>query len=55
MEAKRKREMNDLLLWTPSIAFEQVDPKYKMDIVSNQIKQMLPILMNKWKKGQKEE
>lgn len=49
-----EKDMNDLLLWTPTIPFEQVDQKGKMDILSNQIKQMLPLLMNKWQKVQNE-
>lgn len=47
-------EMKDTLLWLPSLPLEHLDQKYKMEALSDQIKQMLPILTNKWQKGQNE-
>jgi hypothetical protein len=41
-------KMQDTLLWIPSIPLEHLDQKYKMEVLSNQIKQMLPIMTNKW-------
>ncbi|RXJ03963.1 DUF2487 family protein [Anaerobacillus alkaliphilus] len=48
-------EMKDTLLWIPSIPLEHMEPKYKQETLSNQIKQMLPIMTNKWQKPKNEE
>ncbi|MCT8138908.1 YpiF family protein [Anaerobacillus sp. CMMVII] len=48
-------DMMDTLLWIPSIPLEHMEQKYKMETLSNQIKQMLPILTNKWQKPKNEE
>ncbi len=47
-------DLNDTLLWVPSIPLEHLDQKYKVETLSNQIKQMIPILTNKWQKNENE-
>ncbi|MFN7252221.1 MAG: YpiF family protein [Anaerobacillus sp.] len=44
-------KMNDTLLWIPSIPLEHMEQKYKMETLSSQIKQMLPIITSKWQKA----
>ncbi len=48
-------DMKDTLLWIPSIPLEHMEPKYKQETLSNQIKQMLPIMTNKWQRPKNEE
>lgn len=48
-------EMKDTLLWIPSIPLEHMEQKYKLETLSNQIKQMLPIMTNKWQKAKIED
>ncbi len=47
-------KLNDTLLWVPSIPLEHLDEKYRMETLSNQIKQMIPILTNKWQNNERE-
>ncbi len=41
-------EMSDTLLWIPSIPLENLEQKYKKEILTNQIKQILPVITRKW-------
>jgi hypothetical protein len=41
-------EMKDTLLWIASLPLEHVDQKYKIEILNDQVKQMLPIVTKKW-------
>lgn len=47
-------EMKDTLLWIPSIPLEDLDQKYKLETLKNQIRQMLPMMTNKWKKAERD-
>lgn len=47
-------EMKDTLLWIPSIPLEHLDQKFKVETVTNQIKQIFPMITNKWQKKEKD-
>lgn len=36
------------LIWLPTIPMEHVDPAYKKEIITDQVKQVIPILTSKW-------
>ncbi|NEU31156.1 YpiF family protein [bacterium LRH843] len=44
-----EQQLEDGLIWLPSIPLEHLDEKYKRDIITEQIKQLIPVLINKWK------
>ncbi|MFB5661685.1 YpiF family protein [Alteribacillus sp. HJP-4] len=46
---KAEAEIDELLLWMPLVPFENMDTSYKRQIISEQIKQILPLLLDKWK------
>ncbi|WP_096434885.1 YpiF family protein [Alteribacter populi] len=41
-------EFPDLLLWIPSLPLENVEPAYVKQMMEQQIKQILPIISDKW-------
>ncbi|WP_096200922.1 YpiF family protein [Bacillus sp. FJAT-45350] len=41
-------DLKDMLLWLPTIPLEHMEQQYKVQTISDQIKQLLPILTNKW-------
>ncbi|MBU8907261.1 YpiF family protein [Desertibacillus haloalkaliphilus] len=43
-----ENKLSDMLLWLPTIPLEHMDHQYKVQTVSDQIKQLLPIMTNKW-------
>ncbi|TMW73583.1 YpiF family protein [Alteribacter natronophilus] len=52
---KRVEEhLPDTLLWIPALPLENVEPSYAKDMVSQQIRQILPMITDKWQSGPKE-
>ncbi|UOE92327.1 YpiF family protein [Alkalihalobacillus sp. LMS39] len=43
-----EQQLSGLLIWLPTIPLEHLDSKYKMETVSDQIKQLIPIITKKW-------
>ncbi|WP_078553289.1 YpiF family protein [Bacillus alkalicellulosilyticus] len=43
-----EQEVPELLLWLPTIPLEHMEQKYKVEAISDQIKQLIPIMTNKW-------
>ncbi|MCL7745926.1 YpiF family protein [Halalkalibacter alkaliphilus] len=41
-------ELDGMLLWMPTIPLEHMDVTYKKDVISDQMKQLIPILTNQW-------
>jgi hypothetical protein len=41
-------QLGGMLLWLPTIPLEHLDDKYKRDVIMDQMKQLIPIMTNKW-------
>lgn len=39
------------LIWFPSLPLEHVEEKYLQSIIGDQMKQLMPVFMNKWSRG----
>ncbi|SFE34202.1 YpiF family protein [Alteribacillus iranensis] len=48
---KVENELDEMLIWMPLVPFENMDSEYKKQIISEQIKQLLPLVVNKWKEN----
>ncbi|PSL50509.1 uncharacterized protein DUF2487 [Salsuginibacillus halophilus] len=48
---KYEEELTGTLLWLPLLPVEDLDPKLKRKTISDQIEQILPIIMEEWKKS----
>ncbi|SDH07207.1 Protein of unknown function [Alteribacillus persepolensis] len=46
---KAEQSLGDLLVWMPLVPLENMDMEYKRQVVSEQIKQLIPLIMEKWK------
>ncbi|RSL33799.1 DUF2487 family protein [Salibacterium salarium] len=46
---KVEADLDELLVWMPLVPFENMDAEYKKQVISEQIKQLLPLVMDKWK------
>lgn len=46
---KVETEIDELLVWMPLVPFENMDAEYKQQVISEQIKQLVPLVMDKWK------
>ena len=46
-----EQDLGGMLMWLPSIPLEHMELQYKRDVISDQIKQIIPILINKWQVG----
>ncbi|MFZ4452292.1 YpiF family protein [Salibacterium aidingense] len=46
---KVESELDGLLVWMPLVPLENMDTAYKKQVISEQIKQLLPLVMDKWK------
>ncbi|RNA69157.1 YpiF family protein [Alteribacter keqinensis] len=44
----------DQLIWIPALPLENVDPAYAREMISQQMKQILPLITDKWQSGPKE-
>ncbi|SDH41254.1 YpiF family protein [Alteribacillus bidgolensis] len=44
-------DIEDLLVWMPLVPLENMESEYKKQVVSEQIKQLIPLVMDKWKSG----
>ncbi|WP_223702030.1 YpiF family protein [Sutcliffiella deserti] len=45
---KSEEELEGKLLWLPAIPLEDMEEKYKMKIVQDQMNQLLPMFIQKW-------
>ncbi|WP_088102195.1 YpiF family protein [Halalkalibacter urbisdiaboli] len=41
-------QLESLLIWLPTVPLEHMDQVHKREVISEQIKQLVPILTNKW-------
>ncbi|MFC0470273.1 YpiF family protein [Halalkalibacter kiskunsagensis] len=41
-------QVNGMLLWLPTIPLEHMEASYKRDVIADQLKQLIPIMTNKW-------
>ncbi|MFC0559897.1 YpiF family protein [Halalkalibacter alkalisediminis] len=41
-------DLDGMLLWLPTIPLEHMEANYKQDVITDQIKQIMPIMTNKW-------
>ncbi|MFL8936990.1 YpiF family protein [Rossellomorea oryzaecorticis] len=48
---KSEQQLNDQLIWVPSIPLEHLDEQYKHSIMEDQVKQLLNIIVQKWQKN----
>ncbi|MGG1631300.1 YpiF family protein [Rossellomorea sp. NRS-1567] len=48
---KVEEELNDRLIWVPSIPLEHLDEQYKHSIMEDQVKQLLNVIVQKWQKN----
>ncbi|WP_158735348.1 YpiF family protein [Alteribacillus sp. YIM 98480] len=46
---KVEADIEDLLVWMPLVPLENMESEYKRQVVSEQIKQLIPLIMDKWK------
>lgn len=46
---KKEGDLHNMLIWMPVIPFEHLDMAYRKQIISEQIKQLLPLMVDKWK------
>lgn len=42
-------KLSGTLLWLPSLPLEHVEANYKQEVIQDQIKQIIPLIMDKWK------
>ncbi|UCZ54793.1 YpiF family protein [Bacillus shivajii] len=45
---KHEGSLTDMLIWIPSLSLESMDDKYVKQIIDQQMKQILPLITNKW-------
>jgi hypothetical protein len=43
-----KGEIEDSLIWLPTFPLEHMDEQYKQSIITEQMKQLMPLFMKKW-------
>lgn len=43
-----EHELNEPLIWLPTVPLEHLDLSYKRDIIAEQVKQLIPLLTSKW-------
>jgi Protein of unknown function (DUF2487) len=48
---KSEQQLNDQLIWVPSIPLEHLDEQYKHSIMEDQVKQLLNVIVQKWQKN----
>ncbi|WP_332693297.1 YpiF family protein [Halalkalibacter lacteus] len=41
-------QLDGMLLWLPTIPLENIEASYKRDVIADQLKQLIPIMTNKW-------
>ncbi|WP_227936205.1 YpiF family protein [Alkalihalobacillus deserti] len=41
-------ELDGMLLWLPTIPLEHMEADYRRNVITDQIKQIIPIMTNKW-------
>ncbi|MBU9723933.1 MULTISPECIES: YpiF family protein [Bacillaceae] len=51
---KVENELPDMLIWIPSLSLESMEDKYAKEIIDQQMKQLLPLVTNKWQDEPKE-
>ncbi len=44
-----EKELEDSLMWTPSIPLEHMDDSYKKTVIEDQVKQIMAIFIQKWR------
>lgn len=48
---KVEADIEDLLVWMPLVPLENMEPEYKKQVVSEQIKQLIPLVIDKWNRS----
>lgn len=43
-----EQELEGMLIWLPTIPLEHMETSYKRDVIADQLKQLIPIMTNKW-------
>ncbi|MDG5787581.1 YpiF family protein [Evansella sp. AB-P1] len=43
-----EKDLPDMLIWVPSLSLETMDDSYAKQIIDQQLKQLLPLITNKW-------
>ncbi|ADU30150.1 YpiF family protein [Evansella cellulosilytica] len=51
---KVEKELPDMLIWLPSLSLENMDESYAKEIIGQQMKQLLPLITNKWQEEPQE-
>ena len=51
---KVEKDLPDMLIWMPSLSLEAMDNSYAKEIVTQQMKQVLPLITNRWQEEPKE-
>ena len=44
-----EEDIEKRLIWLPTLPLESMDAKYQVQVIGDQIKQLIPILTDKWK------
>ncbi|SFL97597.1 YpiF family protein [Salibacterium qingdaonense] len=47
---KAEHDLDAFLIWMPLVPLENLEASYKKQVISEQIKQLLPVIMDIWKK-----
>ncbi|MBU9711808.1 YpiF family protein [Evansella tamaricis] len=45
---KVERNLPDMLIWIPSLSLESMEDTYKKQIIDQQLKQLIPLIADKW-------
>lgn len=43
-----EKELEGMLIWLPTIPLEHMETSYKREVIGDQLKQLIPIMTNKW-------
>lgn len=43
------KEIDEHLIWLPALPLENMDKQHQIQVIQEQIKQIIPLLMDKWK------
>ncbi|WP_026689499.1 YpiF family protein [Alteribacter aurantiacus] len=49
-----EQQIPDLLIWVPALPLENLDPGYAKEMITGQMKQLLPLITDKWQSEPKE-
>jgi hypothetical protein len=45
---KVEQDLQNMLLWLPALPLENLDDQYKFKVIQDQVKQLIPLFIEKW-------